>query len=113
MSDSAPQQSGVRDDPERSRLVIERDGAVAYLVYRTEPGRLILVHTEVPEALGGHGVGGELVAAAIARARAGGLTVVPWCPFARRLLREHPDLAGGVPIDWTTPPPEHEEPAGG
>ena len=41
------------------RFVIEQDGAVPDLVYRTEPGRLILVHTEVPDALGGRDVGGR------------------------------------------------------
>ena len=68
-------------------------------------GRLTLIHTEVPDVLGGHGVGGQLVRTAIERASAEHLTVVPWCPFARRWLHEHPDVAAGVDIDWTTPRP--------
>jgi uncharacterized protein len=95
----------VRDDRERQRFVIVQDGAEAYLTYTTEPGRLILVHTEVPDALSGHGFGGDLVSAAVQRAHADGLTLVPWCPFARRLLRRHPEVAGGVPVDWKTPAP--------
>jgi hypothetical protein len=31
--------------------------------------------------------------------------VVPWCPFADRWLRDHPDEAAGVVIDWEAPPP--------
>jgi uncharacterized protein len=94
-----------RDEPGHSRLVVERDGNVAKLVYRTAPGRLVLLHTEVPTDLGGHGIGGQLVAAAVVRAGAERLTVVPWCPFARRWLHEHPEVAGTVTIDWATPPP--------
>ena len=50
----------VCDDPDQGRFVVEENGAVAELVYETEPGRLILVHTEVPEVLGGRGVGGQI-----------------------------------------------------
>ena len=94
----------VRDDRDQGRFAVERDGAVAELVYEAEPGQLIIVHTEVPEVLGGRGVGGQLVRAAVARAAAEGLTVVPWCPFASRWLADHPDVAGIVTIDWGPPP---------
>ena len=95
----------VCDDRDQGRFLVERDGAVAELVYETEPGRLIVVHTGVPEVLGGRGVGGQLVRAAVVRAAAEGLTVVPWCPFARRWLADHPDVTATVTIDWATPPP--------
>ena len=38
----------VRDDAEHNRFLVDLDGDPAQLVYDTEPGRLILVHTEVP-----------------------------------------------------------------
>lgn len=100
------EQSAIRDDLPHHRFVLAVDGAAAQLVYATEPGRLILVHTEVPDALSGRGIGGALVRSAVERAAAQGLTVVPWCPFARRWLREHPDTAAAVSIDWATPPPQ-------
>ena len=104
MSKASPD---VRDDIDGGRLVLEEDGVAAELFYRTRAGRLILIHTEVPDALGGRGIGGRLVCAALARARAEGLTLVPWCPFARQWLIDHPDDADGVSIDWDTlPPPE-------
>ena len=95
------------DVPEQSRFVARLGsvGADAELVYANEGDRLVLVHTEVPDHLSGHGIGGRLVAAAVARARAEGSTLVPWCPFARRWLREHGDSVDGVPVDWETPPP--------
>jgi len=96
----------VLDATEESRFVIRGDdGAEAELVYHVNGGRLVLIHTDVPEAWGGRGIGGHLVRAALARARAEHLTVVPWCPFARRWLRDHPDEAAGVVLDWDTPPP--------
>ncbi len=91
----------VTDNQSGSQLEIHMDGELAKLVYRTRAGRLILVHTEVPEPLGGRGLGGELVRAAIGKAAAGGMTVVPLCPFARSWLERHPDEAAKIPIDWT------------
>jgi predicted GNAT family acetyltransferase len=40
------------------------------------------------------------VAAAVARAASEGLTIVPFCPFARRWLESHPAVAGQAAIDW-------------
>jgi predicted GNAT family acetyltransferase len=67
----------VIDLPEQSRFELNVDGRVAELVYRVEGRHLVLVHTEVPEALGGQGIGGRLVQAAVERAAAEGLTPSP------------------------------------
>jgi predicted GNAT family acetyltransferase len=98
----------VVDVPAESRFVVRGpDGeAEAELLYHLNGNRFMLVHTEVPEAWGGRGIGGRLVRAALARARAEHLTVVPWCPYARHWLEEHPDEAGGVDVDFTTQPPD-------
>lgn len=96
--------SDVVDDAAQHRFVYAEDDQVAQLVYRVEPGRLILVHTEVPESLGGRGVGARLVQAAVSRARTSGETLVPWCPYARKWLERHPAAVSGVGIDWAAPP---------
>jgi uncharacterized protein len=54
----------------------------------------------VPDALEGRGIGAQLVRAAVSRAAAEGLTVVPICSYARAWLERHPDVAGTVTIDW-------------
>jgi uncharacterized protein len=90
----------VTDNKDGSQLETRADGQLAKLMYRTRAGRLVLVHTEVPEALGGRGIGGELVRAAIRKAKAESMTLVPLCPFARSWLERHPDEAKAVPIDW-------------
>jgi uncharacterized protein len=89
----------VTDNTDESRLEIHEDGELAELVYRTRAGRLVLVHTEVPAALGGRGLGGQLVLAAIDKAAHDGMTLVPLCPFARSWLERHPEQAARVPID--------------
>ena len=97
----------VDDVPEESRFVVRGSDGAAELEYHLSGDRLFLIHTEVPDAWEGRGVGGQLVRAAIERAAANELTVVPWCPFARRWLRNHPDevQAAGISVDWDTPRP--------
>jgi hypothetical protein len=92
----------VVDNAPESRFEIVIDGHLARLDYHRSGKRLVLIHTEVPHALEGHGVGGRLVQAAVDRAEAEGLTVVPRCPYARAWLERHPDAAARVTIDWPT-----------
>jgi predicted GNAT family acetyltransferase len=95
----------VRDDTLANRFVMENSGVESELRYWKRADQLILIHTEVPEALGGRGNGGRLVRAALAYARTEHLTIVPWCSFTRRWLADHAGEAEGVSIDWDTLPP--------
>jgi hypothetical protein len=90
----------VTDNTADSRFEVHIGELVAVLTYRLRAGRLILVHTAVPDELSGRGLAGLLTQAAIAKATAGGLTIVPLCPFARSWLERHPDAAAGITIDW-------------
>ncbi len=92
----------VVDVVEEQRFRYEEDGHEAELVYRAGDGVLTLVHTEVPDALGGRGIGGRLVQAAVDRARARGEVIVPSCPYARSWIEKHPDAVAGVTIDWAS-----------
>jgi predicted GNAT family acetyltransferase len=94
----------VIDDHQDSRFEILIDGLVAELVYRRRADRLVLVHTGVPEALAGRGLGGQLAEAAVRRAASEHLTLVPLCPFASDWLKRHPEIAATVNIDWGAPP---------
>jgi uncharacterized protein len=86
--------------PGEHRFVVRDEGATAELTYEVVDGRLVLVHTGVPERLGGRGIGGLLVRAGLEKAEREHLIVVPYCPFARRWLRDHPDEAASATIDW-------------
>lgn len=90
----------VTDNADASRFEVTVDGQLAELMYRRRASRLVLVHTGVPETLDHRGLGGLLVRAAVDRAAAEGLTVVPLCAFARSWLERHPDEAARVTIDW-------------
>ena len=103
MSDATTE---ARDEPGGGRFVIEEDGVESELRYRKQADQLILVHTGVPDALSGRGIGGRLIRAARNHAQAEHLTIVPWCPFARRWLEDHAGEAEDVSIDWGSLPPQ-------
>jgi predicted GNAT family acetyltransferase len=104
MGDTETEPNAVVDEPSRHRFLYEEDGVDAQLIYRVDGDRLVLVHTEVPKSLGGRGIGGRLVTAAVERAAKTGETIAPWCPYARKWLEDHADVASRVTIDWTAPP---------
>lgn len=88
------------DNTAASRFEIRMDGHIAVLVYELDGTRFRIIHTIVPEVLGGHGLAARLVQAAVARAQAEGLTIIPDCPFARSWLEKHSDVAETVSIEW-------------
>lgn len=88
------------DETDAGRFAIHEGDHVAELVYRLEGDRLRLVHTGVPDELGGRGLGGVLVRAAVDRAERDGLTIVPDCPFARGWLEKHPEEAARAAVAW-------------
>jgi predicted GNAT family acetyltransferase len=94
----------VTNNEAEQRFETTVEGHRAELTYRTDGGnRLVLVHTEVPNALEGRGIGGDLVTAAVDHAADHGLTLVPHCPFARGWLERHVDVADRVAIDVVDP----------
>ena len=78
----------VRDNREASRFEIATDSGVAFLDYVRKPDSMVLLHTEVPEALRGKGLAHALAAAGLDTARREGLRIVAQCPFVRKYLRE-------------------------
>jgi len=87
----ADEVAAVRDNQAASRLEVVTPGGTAYAEYRLSPGVITFTHTLVPESLRGQGMGGRLIAAGLALARARGLKVTPVCPFFRAHMRAHPE----------------------
>lgn len=56
-------------------------------------GKVIIDHTEVPDAFRGQGAGAALVTRAVEDFRAAGKKVIPLCPFAAAQFRRHPEWA--------------------
>ncbi len=65
----------------------------AFLQYRRTGDIMRLIHTEVPESERGHGLGNQLVRAALDYAHFNQLKVVPICPFVKAYLQKHPEAA--------------------
>jgi predicted GNAT family acetyltransferase len=90
----------VRDNSVELRYEALADGRlVGEILYRREPGAIVLVHTDIDPSAEGHGVGSKLVAGALDDIRARGLRVVPQCPFVAAYIRRHPDYAELVTTD--------------
>lgn len=83
--------SEVGDYPAMSRFEMASGGAVAFIEYRREGNRIVLTHTEVPEALSGQGVGSKLVRGVLDRLRVEGTKVVPRCEFVAAYVERHPE----------------------
>lgn len=85
------EQVAVRDNQAAQRYEVDVDGAVAVLEYEREDGRIDLIHTEVPPALGGRGIAARLAHTALEDAQAAGLKVIPSCSYVASYIRRHPE----------------------
>ena len=95
----------VVDEVDNDRFVVEQDGAVAELVYELDGDRLLLIHTGVPEELGGRGIAGRLVDRRRGPGRPGTVSPSPpGVPTPAAGCTDHPDAVAGVTIDWSEPP---------
>ena len=80
-----------REDGETGgRYVARLDGHEAEMTYsRAGAKRIIIDHTEVPDALRGKAVGRALVERVVMDARAEGFKIIPLCPFAKATRQTH------------------------
>lgn len=84
----------ITDDPARGHLETIVDGQRCVLDYRVEAGVLAIVHTGVPDAVGGRGIAAALVLRAFELAHARHLKVDPVCAYAAAWLRRHRQFSG-------------------
>lgn len=84
----------IAHDPASKRFTTVVDGQAGYLEYEREGDALVITHTIVPPAIGGRGIAGDLVRAAVEHAKAEGLTVDPRCSYADAWMRKHPEYQG-------------------
>jgi uncharacterized protein len=84
----------VVDNPAEERYELWAGDALAgRIVYRRHGEAIALLHTEVSDEFAGHGLGGTLVAGALADIRERGLRLIPICPFVRSYVERHPEQA--------------------
>ena len=77
------------------RFYLSEDGKdLAEMVYVwAGDSRFIIEHTEVDPSLEGKGVGKALVAAGVEFAREKKVTILPLCPYAKKVMERMPDYA--------------------
>ncbi|WP_332665742.1 GNAT family N-acetyltransferase [Aeromicrobium sp.] len=90
----------VVDNPASSRFEITVDGELAgFLDYRKDGDEYAIPHTRIYTRYEGHGLGTELVSEALSEIAARGGTVLPYCPFVPKVIRDHPEFTELVPED--------------
>jgi predicted GNAT family acetyltransferase len=72
----------------RYEIVVEN--ATAYVDYVQTGSDVTLVHTFVPTALAGRGLGSTLARLVLEDIRNGGMKVVPKCEFISGFVKRHP-----------------------
>jgi predicted GNAT family acetyltransferase len=93
MAQAPPPLQGIVHDQVARRFVAVVDGVEAELDYLLGEHAITITHTGVPPAIGGRGVAGALVHAAVEFARGAGLKVVPACSYAEAWMRRHREYA--------------------
>jgi predicted GNAT family acetyltransferase len=71
------------------RLELKTEGSIAFIKYKLLRNELFLIHTEVPPALEGKGVGTALVQKTLQFAKDNNYKIVPICNFVQSYIEEH------------------------
>ena len=80
-------------DTAAGRLELDVAGEVAVIEFRLHDKQLAAVHTEVPAALRGKGIGDKLARALLDYVRREGLMIQPYCPFVAAFIKRHGEYA--------------------
>jgi hypothetical protein len=94
---SAESGIAVHHNAESSRFEATVKGLSCVADYNLVGSVMRIHHTEVPRALEGRGIAGQVVRAALAYAEANGLEVEPRCGFVRSYMKRHPDTQRLLP----------------
>jgi uncharacterized protein len=90
----------VADNPDMERFEIYADDEIAgFIDYRLRDSTMAFLHTQTDNRFRGHGVAGRLVQSSLDSARERRLAVLPYCPFVRSWIADHPAYADLVPAN--------------
>lgn len=83
----------IKNNEAQQRYEAEISGRLAVIEYEQGPERILIMHTEVPQELEGHGIAAKMAQFALDDARARHLAVVPLCPYVASYIRQHQEYA--------------------
>jgi uncharacterized protein len=90
----------VTNHPDEERFEIRADGELAgVIVYHMRGTSIAFLHTETEDRFRGHGVADRLVQSSLDSARERHLSVLPYCPYVKQWIAEHPSYLDLVPED--------------
>ncbi len=79
------------DNTARQRFEMDVDGNTAIIEYKRYPGKIALLHTEVPAQLEGKGAATAIIEKALAYIEENNLKLIPLCPLVVAYIKRHPD----------------------
>ena len=79
----------IAHDQAGQRFTARVQGHLALLDYQLKRRRMVITHTEVPDAIAGRGIAGELTRVALRWAREQRYKVVPACAYAEAFMARH------------------------
>jgi predicted GNAT family acetyltransferase len=82
------------------RFEAKLEGETALTEFNLLRDTMVVLHTEVPPAFEGRGVGSRLAKATLGYAREHGLKVKPICPFVSAYIQKHPEWQDLVHEDF-------------
>ncbi|MCW3465530.1 GNAT family N-acetyltransferase [Chitinophaga nivalis] len=85
------EQLTIRNNTDLQQFETTVEGHTALIAYELFPGGIAYVHTEVPEALEGRGIAGQLAKYVLEYARENHLKVKPLCPYVNAYMKRHPE----------------------
>lgn len=85
--------STVRDNVERRRFELERNGHMAFATYERRGSDLVIRHVEAAVPLRGTGAASELMQGVAEIARSEGRKITPLCGYAWAWIRRHKEYS--------------------
>jgi len=82
----------VSDNNQLSRFEVSFENQIAFLEYKIKGAVISLLHTEVPEEIGGKGIANALADHAFKFASAHEMKVKNYCAFISAYVKRHPEL---------------------
>ena len=90
------EKNSVSDNQDLSRFEVTYETKIAFLEYKTKGSVISLLHTEVPEEIGGKGIANALADYAFRFAAADDMKVKNYCSFISAYLKRHPEWQGFI-----------------